>query len=105
MCTLNTTTRIVFDGGVFQGLVLPNNVTGFENLSAFGLTGVDFESSGFLGPDFKFNLGTPVVEGTFSVSSGVPLMGPVGTALLLVALGAGGMGAARRTTPRRILRR
>jgi hypothetical protein len=80
---LNSATRIVFDGSAFQGLVLPNNVTGFEDLSVFGLTGVDFETSGFLGPDYKFNLGVPVVEGVFSVAPiPVPSISSAGLALL-----------------------
>jgi hypothetical protein len=82
---LNSATRIVFDGSAFQGLVLPNNVTGFEDLSVFGLTGVDFETSGFLGPDYKFNLGVPVVEGVFSVAPPVPLPSISSAGLALLA--------------------
>jgi len=99
---LNSATRIVFDGAVFQGLVLPNNVTEFEDLAAFGLTGVDFESSGFVGPGFKFNLGPPVVEGTFAISpvppvpTPAPVLGPVSIALFVVGLGVSGIWAARR---------
>lgn len=60
---LNSATRIVFDGPDFQGLLLPQNVTGFEsNIDAFDLTDLSFEADGFAGPDFRFNLGTPVVE-------------------------------------------
>jgi hypothetical protein len=85
---LNSATRIVFDGEDFHGLLLPKNITGFEDLTAFGLTGVDFESSGFQGPDFKFNLGFPVVEGVFTVETFQPLpaLTLVGRAILALAL-------------------
>lgn len=59
---LNSATRIVFSGPDFQGLVLPNGVTGFGDVDAFDLIGLSFEAEGFNGPDFRFNLGTPVVE-------------------------------------------
>ena len=64
---LNTATRIVFQGNRFQGLVLPNNVTALDDLDAFGLSDVAFEASGFDGPDFKFNFGSPVVAGVLEV--------------------------------------
>ena len=72
---LNSATRIVVnpanlsatDGSWFQGLVLPNNVTGYDQVDAFGLLAADgnavsFEAEGFNGPEFRFNLGIPVVE-------------------------------------------
>lgn len=97
---LNTATRIVFSGSTFQGLLLPNNVTGFEDLDVFDLTGVDFESSGFLGPDFKFNLGTPVVEGVFTMVPvpPVPSMTATGRAILVVVFA--GLFALQTRTPR-----
>ena len=82
----NTATRIVFEGSTFQGLLLPENVTFFEDLSAFGLVGVDFESSGFSGPGFKFNFGSPIVEGVFSIADpppGAPI--PASARVLLAA--------------------
>lgn len=100
---LNSATRVVFDGAVFQGLVLPNNVTGFENLSAFGLTGVDFESSGFLGPDYKFNLGVPVVEGVFSLAAParpVPISAPTASLLATTLLATGLAARLRRKRAR-----
>jgi hypothetical protein len=94
---LSSATRIVFDASDdFVGLSLPNNVTGLEGFAAFGLTGVDFESSGFIGPEFRFNLGVPVVEGVFSVMSipAVPSMGPLGHGALVALLLASFVGRA-----------
>ncbi|TMA32436.1 MAG: hypothetical protein E6J87_12905 [Deltaproteobacteria bacterium] len=59
---LNSATRIVYDGSAFQGLVLPNDATGFDSVDAFHLNDLSFEAEGFNGPQFRFNLGVPVVE-------------------------------------------
>lgn len=66
--SVNSATRIIFEAGAYHGLVLPDNVTDFDNtldiIDPFGFDDedVDFEADGFLGSEFRFNVGSPVVE-------------------------------------------
>jgi hypothetical protein len=78
----NSATRVVFDGPDFQGLVLPNNVTGLDDVAAFDLTGLAFEAEGFNGPDFRFNLGSPVVEFFLPEPGRITLLGAGVTGLV-----------------------
>ncbi|MEM8844870.1 MAG: hypothetical protein AAGB35_07485 [Pseudomonadota bacterium] len=66
---LNSQTLIIFDqNDSFVGLQLPQNITGFDDITAFSLSGLAFESEGTNGPTFRFNQTNSVVQGIFTTA-------------------------------------
>lgn len=96
--TLNTQTLIIFDqADNFVGLLLPINLTGFDSITAFSLSGLAFESEGTNGPTFRFNQTNSVVRGIFitqtstgpiSVQVPMPLISIVLFGLIIAGIGA-----------------